>query len=141
MGDACVYCAGDGGLVVYADALCRVVVADEAYAGFCRVILQRHLPEMTDLPPAERAALMRAVFAVEAALRDMLQPHKMNLASLGNAVPHLHWHVIPRFVDDARFPEPVWGVPLRAATPGGLPDGFVAALTERLARELPGESR
>ena len=140
MGDECVYCAGDGGLVVYADALCRVVVADEAYAGFCRVILQRHLTEMTDLSPAERAALMRAVFAVEAALREILRPHKMNLASLGNAVPHVHWHVIPRFADDARFPQPVWGEPLREAAPRALPEGFVAALTERLVRELPGEA-
>ncbi len=139
MGDACVYCAGDGGLVVYADALCRVVVADEDYAGFCRVILQRHLPEMTDLSPADRVAVMRAVFAVETALREMLHPHKMNLASLGNAVPHMHWHVIPRFTDDARFPQPVWGEPLREAVPHALPEGFVAALAERLARELPGK--
>jgi len=52
---------------------------------------------------------MRVVFAVEAALRECLNPDKINLASFGNVVPHVHWHVIPRWRDDRFFPEPVWG--------------------------------
>ena len=56
---------------------------------------------------------MNIVFAVEAALRALLAPHKMNLASLGNQVPHLHWHVVPRFADDSHFPQP--GLGQRAA--------------------------
>jgi len=48
------------------------------------------------------------VWHVELALRDVLTPVKINVASLGNMVPHLHWHVIPRFADDAHFPNPVW---------------------------------
>ncbi|MGH6609869.1 MAG: HIT family protein, partial [Burkholderiaceae bacterium] len=47
------------------------------------------------------------------AQREVLQPTKMNLASLGNMTPHLHWHVIPRFADDLHFPRPVWGAPQR----------------------------
>lgn len=50
---------------------------------------------MTDLPPGRRASLMNVVWAVEAAQRELLRPRKINLASLGNQVPHLHWHVIP----------------------------------------------
>jgi diadenosine tetraphosphate (Ap4A) HIT family hydrolase len=42
-----------------------------------------------------------------------MQPDKINLASLGNVVPHLHWHVIPRFADDAHFPSPIWASPQR----------------------------
>ena len=64
---------------------------------------------MTDLAAANRAHLMHVVYAVESALRARLTPTKMNLASLGNATPHLHWHVIPRFADDTHFPQPVWG--------------------------------
>ena len=56
---------------------------------------------------------MRVVFELEAGLRELLQPDKINLASLGNAVPHLHWHVIPRFRGDPHFPSPIWGAPLR----------------------------
>jgi diadenosine tetraphosphate (Ap4A) HIT family hydrolase len=63
---------------------------------------------MTDLAAADRGQLLAVVFAVEQALRELLSPAKVNLASLGNQVPHLHWYVIPRFVDDAHFPDPVW---------------------------------
>jgi diadenosine tetraphosphate (Ap4A) HIT family hydrolase len=52
---------------------------------------------------------MSIVLAVEQALRRVLNPDKVNLASLGNMTPHLHWHVIPRFRDDRHFPNPVWG--------------------------------
>ena len=53
---------------------------------------------------------MEVVCAVEQALIAALQPTKINLAALGNAVPHLHWHVIARFEADSHFPQPVWGV-------------------------------
>ncbi|MBP7641072.1 MAG: HIT domain-containing protein, partial [Thauera sp.] len=53
------------------------------------------------------------VMATEAALRNLLDPDKINLASFGNMVPHLHWHVIPRYRDDRHFPESVWGAPQR----------------------------
>ena len=106
----CPLCLANGGDVLWRDALCRVVLADEPdYPGFLRVILNAHVKEMTDLPPADQAALMQVVFAAEAALREVMQPDKINLASLGNVVPHLHWHVIPRFADDPHFPNPIWG--------------------------------
>jgi diadenosine tetraphosphate (Ap4A) HIT family hydrolase len=107
----CELCTNDGGELLWRDASCRVVlVVDEAgYPGYCRVVWQRHVAEMSDLDPGERSQLMRVVFEVEAALRDWLRPDKVNLASLGNLVPHLHWHVIPRFRDDPHFPNPIWG--------------------------------
>jgi diadenosine tetraphosphate (Ap4A) HIT family hydrolase len=61
------------------------------------------------LRAADRALLMDAVWKVEEALREIMQPDKVNLASFGNVVPHLHWHVIPRFQGDAHFPNPIWG--------------------------------
>ena len=112
----CDLCESDGGRILWRDDLCRVVlVADPDYPGFCRVILNRHVAEMTDLPPGERARLMETVFAVEQALRATLAPHKVNLASLGNVTPHLHWHVIPRYIDDRHFPNPIWGASQRAS--------------------------
>jgi diadenosine tetraphosphate (Ap4A) HIT family hydrolase len=114
----CELCREDGGEVLWRDGFCRIVlVADPHYAGFCRVILGRHAAEMTDLDEAERARLMRAVFATERALRTALAPDKVNLASLGNVVPHLHWHVVPRFRDDRHFPAPIWAAPARAPAP------------------------
>lgn len=130
----CELCDSEGGGPVWRDARCRVVLVDEpGYAGFCRVIWHAHVKEMTDLPESDRAHLMRVVFAVEEALRELMRPDKVNLASLGNAVPHLHWHVIPRYRDDSHFPNPIWGTSVRALRSGGT-KGVAQALAGRLAR-------
>jgi len=125
----CPFCRDDGGEVVFRDELLRVVLVDEAeYPGFVRVIVNAHVREMTDLAATDRVRLLAAVFAVEAAQREVLVPDKINLASLGNMVPHLHWHVIPRYADDAHFPEPIWGKRQRDPDPHCL-----ASRRERLA--------
>jgi diadenosine tetraphosphate (Ap4A) HIT family hydrolase len=132
----CELCEQDGGEVLWRDARCRVVRVDEpGYPGYCRVIWSAHVREMTDLAPPERAHFMSVVFAVEAALRELLAPDKINLASLGNVTPHLHWHVVARFREDPHFPNAVWSAPLRPAPASGArPE--VAALREALARRL-----
>lgn len=133
----CEFCNSPGGAVLWQDELCRVVRVDEPdYPGFCRVILKRHAREMTDLDPGERDALLKVVFAVERVVRDAMHPHKMNLASLGNMVPHVHWHVIPRFEDDRHFPGPIWAPPQREALVPGerrqRAEGIAPALLEAL---------
>jgi len=106
----CDLCDEVGGELLWQDGVCRVVRVEEpGYLGFCRAIWNAHIREMTDLNDTDRLRLMQVVFAVEAALRELLRPHKINLASLGNMTPHLHWHVIPRFEDDPHFPHPIWG--------------------------------
>lgn len=112
----CALCEADGGAVLWRDALCRVVHAGvDGYPGFLRVVCAHHVAEMTDLEPAERDRMMQVVYGVEQVLRELYQPDKMNLASFGNQVPHLHWHVIARYRDDPHFPEPVWGTQQRKA--------------------------
>ena len=95
------------------DKLAVILVDDPNYPGFCRVVWNEHVKEMSDLAPADRLALNDAVWHVELAVREVMAPGKVNVASLGNMTPHLHWHVIPRFADDAHFPNPVWSVPVR----------------------------
>lgn len=108
----CPLCEGDTGDVVWRDARLRVVLPDEPdFPGFTRVIWDAHVAEMTDLATAERDRMMRVVWAVEAAQRRVLVPVKVNLASLGNMVPHLHWHVVPRWPQDTRFPGSPWSAP------------------------------
>ena len=112
---SCELCDSAGGQPLWQDELCRVVlVEDRDYPGFCRVILNRHVSEMTDLDAATRQRLMRVVFAAEQALRQLMQPTKINLASFGNMVAHLHWHIIARFADDKHFPGSIWGEARRA---------------------------
>ncbi len=112
----CELCTLDGGEIIVKNQQLRVVLIDDAnYPGFCRVIWNAHAKEMTDLVIAYRSALMQAVCKVEQAVREVMQPDKINLASLGNMVPHLHWHVIPRYLDDAHFPQPIWAASTRSS--------------------------
>jgi len=137
MDESCDFCRESGGRVLWEDALCRVVEAPEpAYPGFTRVILNRHVREMTDLPAPERERLMRIVFAVEGAVREAMMPDKMNLASLGNMTPHVHWHVIPRFNDDRHFPSPVWAEARRAEPHRPERAARAERLAESLARQI-----
>jgi diadenosine tetraphosphate (Ap4A) HIT family hydrolase len=126
-------------LVHDGDDLRVILVDDHDYPGYCRVIWNAHVAEMTDLAAAQITRLMGAVLAVEEALRAILKPEKINLASLGNVVPHLHWHVIPRFADDAHFPQSIWGPRQREPDAARLAQrraqfaALQAAITARLA--------
>lgn len=114
----CELCDQDGGVLVVRTPLLRVIRAVDAnYPAFYRVIWNTHVAEWTDLPPEHRSHIMQAVAKVESVLRHELQPTKINLASLGNVVPHLHWHVIARFAWDAHFPQPIWGAVQRSVEP------------------------
>jgi diadenosine tetraphosphate (Ap4A) HIT family hydrolase len=91
-----------------------VILANEAnYPGFARVIWNDHVRELSDLADEDRLLVNDAVWKLEQAVREVMQPLKVNVASLGNVVPHLHWHVIPRYADDAHFPAPVWAQAVR----------------------------
>ena len=112
----CELCDRTGGELLWQGERCRVIYVEEpGYPGFCRVVWESHVKEMTDLSDDDRLHFMEVVFAVEAVLREHLDPEKINLACLGNAVPHLHWHVIPRYADDPHFPQPIWGKSQRTA--------------------------
>ncbi len=93
-----------------------IAVEDARWPGYVRVIWRDHVAEMTDLNAAQRQRLMSVVWCVEAAQRGVLHPRKVNVAALGNQVPHLHWHVIPRWVDDANWPDAIWA-PARRESP------------------------
>ena len=132
----CVFCNADGGELVWRNHLCRVVFAGEPdYPGFMRVVLNAHVKEMTDLAASDRAEVMRVVFAVEAAIRQVMRPDKINVANLGNKVPHVHWHVVPRFIDDPHFPNPVWSMKRREQTRPTIPN-LNALLSQALKHQL-----
>jgi len=132
----CVLCKDElkpeEGQLIWRGDDCRIIlVNDHDLPGFCRVIWNRHVAEMTELTYGERDHLMTLVFAVEEAVRHVMRPDKINIAALGNMVPHMHWHVIPRFRDDIFFPGSVWS--------GRLRETSEAVIAERRHRatELP----
>ncbi|MGI4847413.1 MAG: HIT family protein [Janthinobacterium lividum] len=135
----CALCQQAGGELVFQGAQFRVILVDDAaFPGFCRVVWTEHVREMSDLEPGQRSVLMDAVWAVEAALLETMAPTKVNLASLGNMVAHMHWHVIPRFADDSHFPGPVWAAPQRSvdAVQSSARQEKLPALREALKRRL-----
>ena len=107
--NACVLCAEDGGRVVWRNKTLRVVTVDEPdLPGYTRVIWNSHVAEMTELSNTDQAQFMEVVFLVESVQRRILGTDKVNLASLGNMTPHLHWHIMPRWHDDPWFPDSIW---------------------------------
>ena len=138
----CPLCQSPGGEIVWEDGLCQVVRVDgaegDAFPGYCRVVWRTHVAEMTDLDPGNRRHLMNVVYAVESALRALVAPNKINLAALGNMVPHLHWHVIPRWLDDSHFPAAIWAAPRKSAMVTRLPVG-IAALRATIVAALAEE--
>lgn len=132
---ACPLCDTDGGRLLARGDGWRIVFAEDSdIGGFTRVICDTHVAEMTDLAPGARDALMRVVFEVEALMREHLGCDKINLASLGNQVPHVHWHLIPRWRDDAWFPSPVWAAPVRPAR--AADDAALAGLEAAVRRRF-----
>ena len=137
----CVLCDSPGGRLVWANTRWRVVAVDDpSFPGFYRVIAQDHIAEFSALTGNDRHHLMDVVATVEQVLISLLKPTKMNLASIGNMVPHLHWHVVPRFASDSHFPESIWGPPQRESpwvTPGELTtpiEELEFALSQALSR-------
>ena len=111
---SCPLCAEDGGALVWRGERLRVIRAQEAgFPAFYRVVWNAHVAEFSDLAATDRVHCMEAVTMVEQALRQHLSPTKVNIAALGNMVPHLHWHVIARFTWDSHFPAPVWAAAVR----------------------------
>lgn len=129
---SCALCADDGGRVLWRDDRLRVVAVDDPlHPAFLRVIWREHVREMSDLAAGDSGHLLAVVARTERVLRDVLAPEKINLASFGNVVPHLHWHVIPRWQGDPHWPDPVWGV-VRHRVARRLPVGWDADVAERL---------
>lgn len=130
----CELCEQPGGVLVVRNTELRVVrVIDALHPGFYRVIWNDHMAEFSDLPQAERMRCMDAVALVESLMRMHLQPIKINLASLGNMVPHLHWHLIARYRDDPHFPQPIWGTQQREAP---AEPSFEAGKLQELDRQI-----
>ncbi len=140
-GAGCPLCSADGGALVWRGERLRVVHVDEpGFPAFYRVLWNAHVAQFTDLDAAGRAHCMAAVALVEQVLREHAQPDKVNLASLGNMVPHLHWHVVARHEWDSHWPAPIWAAAQRPRAP--QPEAQLAqrlpalhqALRERLAQ-------
>ncbi len=102
---------------------------------FIRIVSVKHVAEMSELSESERLYLWRLLETLEEAMRKFLSPDKINYAQFGNFVPHLHWHMIARWRDDAYFPECPWGSKQRTFDPRTTQER--RAHTKELLKALP----
>ena len=132
----CSLCSGCSYPIIWQTINFRVVlINDHAYPGYCRIESIAHIKEMTDLTASKQQAMMKILMTIEGILRDHLKPKKINLASLGNITPHLHWHIIPRYQDDNHFPDSVWSSPKRFKEKE-LPEKESAILIAKIKKSL-----
>jgi diadenosine tetraphosphate (Ap4A) HIT family hydrolase len=78
------------------------------YRGYSVLIARRHATELSGLSDSERRGYLDEMCLLARAIELCFRPHKLNCELLGNQVPHLHWHLFPRYLDDPDRLHPVW---------------------------------
>ncbi len=81
---------------------------DQFFPGYTLLFTKNHVTELFHLDRELRAALVEEVSSVAQALYTVFTPAKINYELLGNMVPHIHWHIVPRFSSEALWPRPIW---------------------------------
>lgn len=116
----------------------HVLLADEqAYRGYCLLFLKDHHEALDALPLDRQARVWEDVARVAGVVRRECAPLRINYACLGNFVTHVHWHVIPRYADDAEPLHPIWVRPVAervVALPAAERQKLIADLRRALAR-------
>jgi len=88
-----------------------VLNRDQYFPGYTLLFTRQHVTELFHLDRAVRSGLMEDVSRVAAALFALFRPDKINYELLGNMVPHIHWHLVPRHAREPLWPRPIWSEP------------------------------
>lgn len=125
------------------DLIARLAVSslylakNQTYRGQCQLVFDvRHAARPDQLTPHEWTAFCADLYASQLAVVDTVRPDHVNLESLGNVVPHLHWHIVPRYVEDPRWGAPIWTTPLSEMPDHRLEAGDRMHLIEEIRRRL-----
>ena len=86
-------------------------MSDMRFPWLVLVPRRANMRELFHLTPADRETFINEVNTAAERVYNALQPAKMNVAMLGNMVPHMHWHLVPRFDNDPLWPKPIWAEP------------------------------
>jgi len=89
---------------------------DQFFPGYTFVFAKSHVTELFHLDRQTRQNVMEEVSAVASSLYNLFKPAKINYELLGNMVPHMHWHLVPRFTTDPLWPRPIWSDPHEPVT-------------------------
>ena len=116
---------------------------NQIYRGYTLFVARRCVGELHLLPAQERAQFLADMATVAEAVFHAFRPRKLNYEMLGNSVPHLHWHLIPRYADDPKPEWPIWSNAafLDAPRKTALADSDLRAMRDALRAALGGASR
>lgn len=139
-------CPFDGPAPVNSDALFFVrslqvsslyLDRNQNYRGHCLLIFDpRHAARIDQLTGTEWSALSRDLYIAESAIFQALSPDHINVESLGNVVPHLHWHITPRYIADDRWGGAIWTSRPEEMARKPLMDAEYRQLAEAIDREI-----
>jgi diadenosine tetraphosphate (Ap4A) HIT family hydrolase len=139
-GEDCPLCAPRAASNEHWDLVSRLSVAsmylakNQSYRGQSLVIFDSHHASVpSQLSPDEWRAFCADLYIAQSAVSRTVRPDHMNIELLGNVVPHLHWHVVPRYRNDSRWGSPIWLTSL-----ADIPD---TRLADRDRETLIGELR
>lgn len=100
---------------IYENALIRIEI-EKSEIPWLKIFTQKAYKEFSECTAEEKLEIFRALDVIEKEMLSFFNPRKINIASFGNYVPHVHWHIMARFEEDSYFPEPMWGKKQREET-------------------------
>lgn len=94
--------------IIYQNSLIKVEI-EEFEIPWLKVFTQEVLKEFSDCSSELKMEILNVLDFIEKDMITNINPDKVNIASFGNYVPHVHFHIQARFKNDSFFPEPTWG--------------------------------
>ena len=88
---------------------------EESEIPWLKIFTQTPYKEMSEVPSEIKFEIYDLLDIIEKEMISYYNPKKINIASFGNYMPHVHWHIMARFKEDSYFPEPMWGKKQREA--------------------------
>ena len=92
------------------------IETEESEIPWLKIFTQHPYKEMSEVPSHIKQEIYSLLDSIEKEMLSYYQPKKINIASFGNYLPHVHWHIMARFEEDSYFPEPMWGEKQREAS-------------------------
>ena len=102
-------------MLVYSNNLIKIEV-EKSEIPWLKIFTQEPYKEFSETPNDVKVEIFRVLDIIEKLMLDYFKPKKINIASFGNYIPHVHWHIMARFEEDSYFPEPMWGKKQRVGT-------------------------
>ncbi len=110
----------------------------QTYRGACILVYDTaHVTRVDLLPASEWQDFAKDIHDAQSAIVATVKPDHMNTESLGNVVPHLHFHLVPRYKDDGRWRDPIWLTDMSTLPMKRLDEAAFSELRESIRTRLP----